>query len=205
MEQKPTGFIRLETNRLVLRDHRKEDLLSHHALLSDAEVMYYLPDIKTGTLQESQWNLDLSISEISLVDRQLYFLRIEEKDGTHVGEAGYTVDQFTPFGKLVGLGYFIRKEAWGRGYTSEAVGEIIRFAFEENDVYRISTGCLGENRASERIMVKNGFVKEATFKNKVLHDGRMKDRVEYGLLRENWKQKQDEITGSRKAGFSEPE
>ncbi len=35
-------FVRLETQRLLLRDHTIEDLNSHHLLLSDQNIMYYL-------------------------------------------------------------------------------------------------------------------------------------------------------------------
>ena len=48
------GGIWLETERMVLRDHRPEDLASHHALLSDPDDMYYLPEIQTHSLEESE-------------------------------------------------------------------------------------------------------------------------------------------------------
>ena len=38
---------------------------------------------------------------------------------------------------------------WGNGYTSEAAKRVLAFAFEENNVYRVTTGCLAENRGSE--------------------------------------------------------
>ncbi|MBR5938411.1 MAG: GNAT family N-acetyltransferase [Clostridiales bacterium] len=44
---------------------------------------------------------------------------------------------------------------WGNGYTSEAANRVLAFAFEENNVYRVTTGCLAENRGSERVMQKN--------------------------------------------------
>jgi ribosomal-protein-alanine N-acetyltransferase len=69
---------------------------------------------------------------------------------------------------------------------TEAFREVIRFAFEDDGVYRISTGCLSENRASERVMQKCGLIKEADYKSFVWHDGRMKDRVEYRMLRDEW-------------------
>ena len=92
----------------------------------------------------------------------------------------------TPLGELVELGYFILPEYYGQGYMTEAVNEIIRFAFEENEVYRIKTSCLKENRASERVMQKCGLVKEAEYMSCTWHDGRMKDRVAYRLLRDEW-------------------
>jgi ribosomal-protein-alanine N-acetyltransferase len=89
-------------------------------------------------------------------------------------------------GKLVGVGYFIRNAYWGQGYTTEAFQEVIRFAFQEDGVYRIACGCLKENTASERVMQKCGLIKEAEFKEYQWHDGKLKDRVEYRLLRSEW-------------------
>ncbi len=181
-------MIRLSTPRLLLRDHVPDDLATHHQLFSDPNAMRYLPDLMTRSLSESRENLRLAIDQIGLPERKFYFLRIEEREThAHVGEIGYTVNQTTPLGALVGVGYFIRDAYWGRGYTAEALAELIRFAFEEGNVYRISCGCLKENAASERVMQKCGLIKEADFKEYQLHDGRLKDRVEYRLLRAEWR------------------
>ena len=44
---------------------------------------------------------------------------------------------------------------------SEAVQKVIEFAFTQDNVYRVTTGCLSENIGSERVMQKNGLIKEA--------------------------------------------
>ena len=70
---------------------------------------------------------------------------------------------------------------------TEAVKEVIRFAFEEDGVYKISTGCLTENHASHGVMKKCGFIKEAEFKSFVWHDNCLKDWVEYRLMKDEWR------------------
>jgi RimJ/RimL family protein N-acetyltransferase len=180
-------FINLETERLILRDHTIEDFNSHHSLLSDENIMYYLQDIKTTTLEESKLNLLNAIEDICSNNRTKYFFRIENKvTNEHIGEIGYTVTDFTPVGKLVHLGYFTYQRHWNKGYVTEAVKEVIRFAFEDNDVFRISTGCIKDNLGSERVMQKCGMTKEAEFKMNEWHDGKMKDRVLYRLLKNEW-------------------
>ncbi|WFR57230.1 GNAT family protein [Anaerocolumna sp. AGMB13025] len=181
-------MVQLQTERTIIRDHCEEDLLTHHALFSDKTGMYYLQDIATNTLEESKINLQTTINEIDKMNRKLYFLRIEDKDSReHIGEIGYTVEKTTPLGKLVGMGYFIRQKFWGRGYTTEALKELIRFAFEEDGVFRISCGCIKDNIGSEKVMIKGGMIKEAEFKSYVWHDGKLKDRVEYRILKNEWK------------------
>ncbi len=180
-------MIRLETVRTIIREPSIDDLELHHKLFSDDKVMYHLQDIKTQSLEESRNNLLSTINDISSENRRFYFFKIIEKNTKeHIGDIGYTVTDFTPIGKFVHLGYFIHEEFWAKGYVSEAVKELIRFAFEENDVYRISTGCLSENIGSEKVMQKCGFIKEAEHKNIQWHDGKAKTRVEYRLLKSEW-------------------
>lgn len=181
-------MINLQTKRTIIRDHCYEDLPTHHALFSDKDAMYYLQDIATSTMEESKINLQKAISEIDKINRKLYFLRIEEKySKEHIGEIGYTINEFTPLGKLVGMGYFIRPKFWNKGYTTEALQELIRFAFEEDDVFRIACGCIRDNIGSEKVMMKCAMTKEAEFKSFVWHDGKLKDRVEYRILKSEWK------------------
>ena len=176
----------LTTERLIIRDHVLSDLMSHHMLLSDAASMYYLQDIKTETLRESEENLILSIDEIDNLDRKFYFFRIENKMKQHMGEIGYTVLETTPVGKLVEIGYFLYSDFWGKGYAAEALNEVMRYAFMENDVFRITAGCCKSNMGSEKVMIKCGMTKEGDFKLIQWHDGEMKDRVSYRMLKDEW-------------------
>jgi ribosomal-protein-alanine N-acetyltransferase len=180
-------MIKLYTDRLIIRDPVLDDLETHHELISNNTVMRYLQDIKTNTLEESKENLLNSIRERDSNDRKCYFFRIEDKNTNEfIGEIGYTVLQNTPYGKFVHLGYFIKKEHWNKGYVTEAVKRVMEYAFEENNVYRINTGCTKENAGSEKVMQKCGLIKEAEFQEYVLHEGKLKDRVEYRMLKNEW-------------------
>lgn len=180
-------MIYLETERLFIRDHKIEDLQSHHELMSDDKVMYYLQDIKSHSLEDSKKNMEDAIQDIDNPMRTKYFLWIEDKvTKEHIGEIGYTVEAFTPVGKLVHLGYYSFDKFWGHRFMTEALTEVIRFAFEENEVYRITTGCLAENIGSEAVMRKCGMIKEAEHKDWEWLVGEMKTRVEYRLLRNEY-------------------
>jgi [ribosomal protein S5]-alanine N-acetyltransferase len=181
-------MIKLFTDRLIIRDFNINDLKNHHELMSNNSVMYYLQDIKKNSMEESEENLNKTINDMKLKDRKYYFFLIENRSTNEfIGEIGYTVLNNTPYGKLVDLGYFINEKYWNKGYTTEALKKVIEFAFEENNVYRIKTGCMIENIGSEKVMQKNGFIKEGEFKEYVFHDGKLKDRVQYRLLKSEWK------------------
>lgn len=55
------------------------------------------------------------------------------------------------------LGYFIRTDAAGRGYATEAARALVDLAFSETNVARIELRCEPENKASVAIAQRLGF------------------------------------------------
>lgn len=179
-----------ETERLILRDYREDDFNDYYRLKTDSKTMYYLQDIQLHTKEEAYDDFHKVLDDMSKVDRKFYFMHIELKDShEQVGSIGYTVLNDTPVGKIVHAGYFIYPEFWGKGYTTEAFQRVLAFAFSDNNVYRVSTGCLAENIGSERVMQKCGLIKEAEHIDYEWHDGKMKTRLEYRLLKREWRRK----------------
>ncbi len=180
-------MIRLETDRLILRDYTEQDFEAYFRLKSDPQTMYYLQDLWVHSRAEARSDFSDLLSDQAAPSRRFCFLHMELK-GSHeqVGSIGYTVIDSTPVGKLVHLGYFTYPKHWGNGYTSEALKRLLEYAFTENNVYRVTTGCLAENRGSERVMQKNGMIREAERPDYEWHDGKLKIRLEYRLLRPEW-------------------
>ena len=179
----------LETERLILRDYREEDFAAYYRLKANPKTMYYLQDLILHSPEEAEESFREVLEDQQRENRQFYFLHMELKE-THaqVGSIGYTVTERTPVGKLVHLGYFSYPQYWGKGYTSEALARVLSFAFNEDNVYRVTTGCLAENRGSERVMQKNGMIKEAEHVAYTWHDGQLKTRLEYRLLAPEYRQ-----------------
>ena len=188
------SMIYLETERLILRDYTESDFDAYFKLKNDSRTMYYLQDIKLDSLADAKKEFDDVLKDAAAPDRQYYFLHMEIKD-THeqVGSIGYTVTDNTPVGKLAHLGYFTYPKFWGNGYTTEALQMLLGFAFTRDNVYRITTGCLAENIGSERVMQKSGLIKEAEHIDYEWHDGEMKTRLEYRLLRREWERNEQQI------------
>ena len=206
----------LKTARLLIRNHHPEDAPAMNRLLSDPVAMRYLPDLRTGDMAGTEENLRQALVEIDRPDRTRWFFVIEwrgnaddrdrrpetdrqpETDsrlaatrpdppvGTYIGEIGYTLVEHTPEGDVAHFGWFILPQWQGRGIVTEAAREVFRFAFEEGGVIKAETGCLVENGASEAVMRKLGMVREAYLVKHTAHEGVLKDRVEYRLMREEW-------------------
>lgn len=184
----------METERLILRDYSEADRDAYYKLKSDSKTMYYLQDIELNNKEEADKDFDNVLADIKSKDRRFYFFHIETKENhEQVGSIGYTVMDSTPVGRLVHLGYFTYPKFWNKGYVTESLKKVLEFAFAENNVYRVKTGCLKENKGSERVMQKCGMIKEADKKEYEYHDGRMKDRVEYRLLKKEWREQYDKF------------
>jgi NAD(P)H dehydrogenase (quinone) len=187
LTDKTKKAIRLETKRLILRDFAESDFEAYYKLKTDDQTMYYLQDIKQKSIDAARTEFTGVLDDMKCTDRKYYFLYMELKDShEQVGSIGYTVTDETPAGKMVHLGYFTYPVFWGNGYTTEALKKVLEYAFTAGNVYRVTTGCLAENIGSERVMQKNGMIKEAEHLDYEWHDGKMKTRLEYRLLKNEW-------------------
>jgi [ribosomal protein S5]-alanine N-acetyltransferase len=57
------------------------------------------------------------------------------------------------------VGYWVAKDHNGRGYATGALGLVCERAFGELGLHRIEAGTLLDNRASQRVIEKNGFTR----------------------------------------------
>ena len=84
------------------------------------------------------------------------------------------------------IGFAIGRSHWGRGYASEAVTLLIRFAFEQLGLHRLEADPDPQNAASIRVLEKQGFRYEGLLRERYFLDGRPQDAAYYGLLRREW-------------------
>lgn len=75
-----------------------------------------------------------------------------------------------------------RKECWGRGVATYAVGAAIRIAREELGLLKLYAGCASANEGSKRVLMKNGFVLEGVRKSHSCFGGVRYDQLDFGLL-----------------------
>ncbi len=108
--------------------------------------------------------------------------------GACIGSIGLVADPQRRNPDCLMLGYALAKWAWGRGYMTEAVREVVRYAFEELRIPLLSCTHYLFNERSRRVMEKCGFRREG-----VLHaaepapDGTMQDVGLYVLPAGEWR------------------
>jgi RimJ/RimL family protein N-acetyltransferase len=74
----------------------------------------------------------------------------------------------------------------GKGFGGEALWLMLRFAFNELNLYRISAVVGEDNPGALKFFQKFGFVEEVRRRKALLRDGQTWDSIHLGLLREEW-------------------
>ena len=80
-------------------------------------------------------------------------------------------------------------DARGHGYGSETLRLILRYAFAELNLYRLTVSIPEYNAAALHIAQKAGFVEEVRRRQAVNRDGKRWDLLSLGLLRQEWEAK----------------
>lgn len=84
----------------------------------------------------------------------------------------------------VGIG---RREDWGKGYGTEGMELLLRYAFDELNLRRLQLTVIAYNARAIRMYEKLGFVREGAYREFVERDGERHDLFLYGLLRSEWR------------------
>ena len=175
-------FHNLETERLYLRRVVKEDVNEIFALRSDQEVMKYIPRPLLKTEEEA-------LAHIAMIDE-----KIDSNEGINwaitlkgnpklIGIIGHY--RIRPEHFRAEIGYMLLAEYQGKGIISEAIKEVVNYGFEVMKLHSIEAIIDPENFASEKVLQKNGFVKEAHLKENEFYDGRFLDTVIYSILNQH--------------------
>jgi len=96
-----------------------------------------------------------------------------------IGAIGLNLD---PANRRGELGYWIAIPHWGRGFATEAVKAVIRYAFRTLGLNRIEANHLTRNPASGRVMAKAGMRLEGVHRQHILKNGVFEDLARYAIL-----------------------
>jgi RimJ/RimL family protein N-acetyltransferase len=89
----------------------------------------------------------------------------------------------------IGIG---NREYWGKGYGTDALRVLLRYAFAELNLHRISLDVFEYNVRALRCYEKAGFTIEGRTRNCLHRDGRRWDLIYMGILRDEWEKQQRE-------------
>jgi RimJ/RimL family protein N-acetyltransferase len=149
---------RLETERLILRQFRKDDFRPYHAIVGDPEVMRYFGGV--GMSAEDTWRRIASAAG-SWVLIGMGGWAVERRDtGRMIGILSLFNawrDLEPNFGEEPEMGWIIAKEEHGQGLASEACRAVLGWAETNLAPTPIWAIIAPENAPSVRVAEKLGF------------------------------------------------
>lgn len=169
----------IETERLLLKRITNEDVKEVFELRSNPETMKYIPRPLVKNDEEA-------LAHIALLDQNIdnntginWGITIKD-DPKLLGIIGFY--RMQPENYRSEIGYMLLPEFHGKGIVPEAVKRLIEYGFKDLKLHSIEAVIAPENIASEKVLQKCGFVKEAHFKESEFYNGKFLDKVIYSLL-----------------------
>ncbi len=176
----------LETARLRLRPVEMSDVDSLVELDSDPAVMRFVTG-GTPTPREviEDWVLPRARAEL-LAHRTGMWAASERTNAGFVGWFALRTPRHSSRSELE-LSYRLRRDAWGRGFATEASRALIAMSFREIAADRVFGSTLAANSPSRRVMEKVGMRLSAIrLSGDEELSGLGGGEVEYELLRSHW-------------------
>lgn len=173
----------LETERLVLRSWKAEDLDDFYEYAKSLEVG---PNAgwKPHACKEESAKILKSFIETD----DTWAIELKENHKV-IGSVGLHRDIMRAGVNSKMIGYVLSKDYWGRGIMPEAVKEIIRYAFEEEALDLIAAHYFRFNDRSKRVIEKSGFKYEGILrKGRKLFNNEIVDLVLYSMLKEEYRE-----------------
>ncbi|MDR7418988.1 MAG: GNAT family protein [Armatimonadota bacterium] len=168
-----------EKVRLVPVD-REQHLHNAIRWMNDPEVTRYL-NLTIGVTRgmEEEW-----IARVQKRDTEIVWA-IHDDRSRHIGFAGlHAIDwrnRRATSGIVIG-----DKDAWGRGYATDAMRVRTKFAFETLNLHRVESEAYADNVASQRALERVGYRREGVSRQRLWNEGRWHDAIRYAILDEDY-------------------
>lgn len=118
---------------------------------------------------------------------QFSFTIHAREDDRLIGMIGLDGIQWNHGEAFVGIGLGER-EYWGKGYGTDAMRVILRYAFTELNLRRVSLDVFEYNPRAIKSYEKAGFRYEGCMRGMLHRDGRCWDLIFMSILRQEWEQ-----------------
>ena len=151
-------------------------------------LLFGFPRHMLSAKAELKW-MEEEVGELSPAS---YFFSIRTlAEDKLIGELGLDVVNWRGRDAFVGLGIG-EPEYWSKGYGTDIMNVLLRFAFTEVNLRRVTLGVFEYNPRAIRAYEKAGFRHEGRLRQSLNHEGKRWDNLFMGILREEWLELQKE-------------
>ncbi len=167
-------------SRVLIRPIEKSDVTEAYvSWLNDPEVNQYL---ETRYSEQTLETVNEFVRSKIESDAEFLFAIIDLEANSHVGNIKLGPVDLRHSRADISL-FIGNKSAWGKGFATEAIALITKFAFEGRELAKVNAGCYVDNKGSEKAFLKCGFEQEGYFKKQCNFNGKRMDSIMLGLPR----------------------
>lgn len=169
----------LHTERLTLRRIMPADAADLFVLRADENIMRFIPRPLAKSTEDV---IDLiKIIDEGIDNNNLINWAISLKEVNKlIGTIGFV--RMSLANHRAEVGYMLHPQYHGQGIMQEALIAVINYGFHDMKLHSIEAIIDPENTASEKLLERNNFMKEAYFKENCFFEGKFSDSVHYSLL-----------------------
>jgi RimJ/RimL family protein N-acetyltransferase len=165
---------------VILRALEREDIERCYRWMNDPNIVRTLKSrYPIAFTNEAEW-LE-SAMHPSVTERHF---AIERKDDrSHIGNA--SIQDIDWVSRVAGFGLFIGEpSAWNRGFGTDAIRTLVRFAFDEMNLVKLRIHVFDYNEKAKHLLLGHGFVQEGKLARDFYREGTYHDIVILSAFRE---------------------
>ncbi len=176
--------LEIEGERIVLRKLRVSDVLDIYKNLQDKDMVKWTLNIPWPYKKQDavKW---IRKTHYGIKKRKEYSLGIILKNENKLIGA-ISLMHIDCKNKNAELGYWLGKKYWGKGYMTEAVKLMLKFAFEKLKLHRIYANLFEKNVASRRVLEKASFKLEGIMREHKYRYNKWHNELKFGILKKEY-------------------
>jgi RimJ/RimL family protein N-acetyltransferase len=165
---------------VILRAFERDDAERCYRWMNDPNIVRTLKSRYPIAFQNE---IDWLERAISVSDEERHFAIERRDDRSHIGNASIHdidwVSRTASFGLFVG-----EPSAWNRGFGSDAIGTLVRFAFDEMNLRKLRINIFDYNERAKHVLETHGFVQEGRLRQEFYREGTYHDIVILSVFRD---------------------
>jgi [ribosomal protein S5]-alanine N-acetyltransferase len=176
-------FPELKTERLKLVRVLKKHSESYFDIMSRDEVTKYYGMDSLKTIEDAERMIESMQNTFDNNKGMRWAILLQDTE-TFVGTVG--LNNLNLWSKKAEIGYELHPFYWNKGITSEAVKEVLRYSFEELQLFRLGAVTFPQNEPSIYLLQRLGFKKEGLLRGYLHQNQQNHDACVFSLLRTEW-------------------
>jgi RimJ/RimL family protein N-acetyltransferase len=182
--QGPRRRFMIAGEHVILRAFEREDVERCYRWMNDPNIVRTLKSRYPIAFQsEAEW----IERAIHATPYERHFAVERKDDRAHIGNASiHNIDWVSRTGWF---GLFIGEpSAWNRGFGSDAIMTLVRFAFDEMNLQKLRVNVFDYNDRAMHVLLTHGFVQEGRLERDFYREGTYHDIVILSIFRDRPRQ-----------------